>query len=800
MSDGIQHEPAVPLKHPGWLRPSWLRRLWPLAVAVPVAVGVALGVAIIGRHSDTARVAQGGNCESAAARDITAAVRTCDAEFQRTHEPATGLRLVDALYQTNDYRSAKQVAKQLLTTSMKSGALQFVGQIALEDGRIDEALRDLEEARGLHHTENNLKEHARDDSSLASVRTARSEYAEALRLLDECITDAKSIHDVKIQRYCHLAAARTLIRMGAFQAANRELRTAADSTGGTDADLEYQRASQAQETDDHETAVALFRKAMSLKQDSSDTGWILNTELNLAYSLAELHQTDEALLHLKSATLVDTDHRKTAERTWVEARIAYRQHDLARAAALTDDYARLSDVDPEHDTEHADDPKDRDNRIDVAMLRAQIELSRSDLAGAERWARYAVKQVELVRGAQPMLELRPWILKKWRLSYELLFTALARAGRDKDATMVFDQWQGRTVQDALATRRTPGSLDRRGIADQITRLGKWLPVTSRAGVAAHADGDAVLRTMRGIDLLALIVADGEVWRLTVNHGPPQLLRIAPLAQIKDRIEDFGSRAATDVRSATELGVLLVPDHAFRATRDVLHVLLDDAFKGLPMAALRHGAKPLSAVRPIVRVLRLPETRCIHVTRSGLATVLADPGHQLTSARREGEQVAELLHTTSQTGAAATKRALFAAESGAVLHVAGHGEIDIDGATITLADGGVSAAEISAQGHAPSLVVLSVCNAAVSDDGELAGSLAAGFLAAGAQHVVGTSQAVSDDSASEVSVRFYLEGGVVDPARALAAVQSALANTSNTAWPHFAVFGLDVCREDQPNNP
>jgi CHAT domain-containing protein len=199
----------------------------------------------------------------------------------------------------------------------------------------------------------------------------------------------------------------------------------------------------------------------------------------------------------------------------------------------------------------------------------------------------------------------------------------------------------------------------------------------------------------------------------------------------------------------------------------------------------------------VRVLRLPETRCVHVARSGHATVLGAPDAKIPKARTEAEQVAELLHTTSKTGAAATKDALFAARNDAVLHVAAHGVVGMDGAAIVLADGEVSALEISARQVAPLLTVLTACDAATSEDSELAGSLAAGFLGAGSQHVVATLRPISDAGAPEISMKFYSAEGVADPARALAAVQAELAKTSNTDWPNIAVFGPDVCPEDAP---
>jgi CHAT domain-containing protein len=299
--------------------------------------------------------------------------------------------------------------------------------------------------------------------------------------------------------------------------------------------------------------------------------------------------------------------------------------------------------------------------------------------------------------------------------------------------------------------------------------------------------------MHGIDLVALIVADGDVWSLTANHGPPRLVKLGPLAEVKERVDEFRGDPF-DLTLASALGTLLLPDDSFRPTDDVLYVLVDGRLAGLPVAALRRGAKALIEMRPIVRVLRLPETRCVPAAPSGHATVLAaDPASDIPKARTEAEQVAALLHTVATTGNAATRHALFTAAGDAVLHVAAHAGVGNDGAALQLADGEVSALEISARQLDPSLAVLSACSAAESNDSELAGSLAAGFLGAGSRHVVATLQSITDAGAQEVTRRFYDFGGVADPPRALRAAQAALVHT-NTDWPYFVVFGPDVCRE------
>ncbi len=819
MRDRNHREPAESLTRPGRLRPSWRRRLARLAVIAGLCALIferrpGLCAALLERRSGIAIFDREPDCASAArAGAWGTAVHVCQIELQRTQDPKTGLRLADALVETGNLPAAKQAATQLLTTPAQAAALQILGQIARDEGELENAVTLLERARTLHRAEKDSLELARDDGLLASVLLGRSEFAEALRLLDECITEAHLSDDKPMQCHCHLVAAQTLIRVGYFSAAEHELALAAPLATSDDEriDLAYQRGNQAQEVGQHELAIVRFQDALLRSKGSRDNEWTINTELNLAYSRAELGQIDAALQHLEIARRLDADRKKELDRAWTAAQIAYRQHELTLATSLIELYFELRGGDTDDSRKHAGDPFDRDTTVDVAMLRARIELDRNNLEMAADWARRATDQAESIRGAQSALELRPWVLAKRRVAYELRFTALARNHQALDAAMVFDEWQGRTVQDALATSPPLASLDRRSIADHVTRLGNWLPVASPATFARSADREAVLRTMGDIDLLALIVANGDVWRLTANHGPPQLSRLGSLAEITDLIASFSR--PIDAQRASTLGELLVPNDVFRETSDVLHVILDGKlggsssgqppFGGLPVAALRHGATSLFALRPTVHLLRLPEVRCVPAVRSGTATVLADD--KLPYARTEAEQVSALLHdallhTTTRIGGAATKDALSAAKGDAVLHIAAHNKVGIDGAAVVLAGKDVSAPEIAALRLAPSLTVLSTCDAATSTDSELAGSLVAGFLATGSQHVLATLRPVSDAGAPEVTTRFYREGGATDPARALAAAQRALSTTtSNIDWPYFAVFGPDVCPQDTPNN-
>jgi tetratricopeptide (TPR) repeat protein len=788
MSEGNRRASTAALERPRRLRPPWRRRLAGLATAVAACA------VIIWQSCDIGVVDPRRECEVAQKASQINAVEVCQRAFRRTQDASTGVRLANALYARNEPGAARRLAILQLATSARSDALYLLGRIAYEEDRYEHASAMLELARILHHSEGEPRKLALDNGLLASVRTDLGEFGEALRLLDECITKMHELQDRSVEIYCRLAAVRTLVRVGYFEATAHEMEAAKPLASSEDEhiDLDNQRGNIAQETGAHPLAVEIFKTVLGRSERSTNTIRTINANLNIAYSLAELGQVDEAQRYVDNAAIHDTDNMREKERAWASAQIAYRQGELIRASLLTEKYFDLLD------------PKvtgDLDDQIDVAVLAARIELDRNDLGSARRWAERAVKLAERVRGAQSELELRPWVLAKRRVAHELLFTALARDGQVEDAVLVFNEWQGRTVQDALSRPRPAAPTDRAGIANQISELSRWLSAVSHSAFARRADRDAVLSTLRKIDLVALIVANDDVWLLSANHGPPRLSRLATLTEIEARIGLFRDSPTASEQLASALGRLLLPKDVFRRTRDTLHVLVDSRLGALPVPALRRGNTPLIQLRPVARVLRLPETHCVHVSRSGHATVLAAPKGNLLNARIEGELVAQQLRTTSKAGIAATRAALFAAASDSVLHIAGHGVLNIDAAAIPLEDGDVSALEISARQVAPSLVVLSACNAATSPDLELAGSLAAGFLAAGSQHVLATLHSVSDAGAREVSTRFYAESGVADPARALAAVQSALAEKSdNTDWPHFTVFGPDVCPTGTPEPP
>jgi tetratricopeptide (TPR) repeat protein len=772
--------------HGGGLeRPRRVRRPWigrpELGWLGWIAAG-ALGLALIDRPSEL-------DCELAArTRTPGAAASICEREYRDTRNPATGTRLAELWRQAGQREAARALANQLLDTPARASVLRTLGKIADDEHRLDEAAGALAAACALHRTAHDAAGLARDDQALAHVEVERHRFGDALTTLDECLQQASAAGDTYIEYFCRLAATRVLAEVGDLAVAQRELERAAE-LARNDRDrmwLEYEQGNLEQEyvrapqgIERARRAVAAFERAVKLNARAQVPDFQLTLELNLAESLVDARQLDDAERHLALAAMLDPEDEGASPRTEIAAEIAYLRGDLLRALGLS--------------TARYDATENDEVRIRVAALNARVALVSGDLSSAEGWARRGIAAVERVRAEQAAPELRSHVLSTRRAPYELLFVALARAGRFDDAVVALDQWQGRTLLDALAgstPRTSPGLL---GAAHRVSELGALLPVVARAPPGVAADPRPLLAALRTADLLALVVAERDVWRITVSQGRLDITDLGTFAALHDALDRFAA-APTEPTLAAELGARLVPAAAVRATRAPLHVLLDGPLASLPVVALRRDGRPLIATRPVVRMLRLPQIACTPARAPTRRTVIADAQSDLPDARREAAELSSVLGFSAAVGTAATRAALFQAAGSDVLHIAAHAVVGAGGGVLELRDRSVSALEISAARLGPPLVMLSACGSASADDADLAGSLAAGFLAAGSNQVVATLRPVSDAGARRLTTRFYSAGGMTDPVRALARIQAELADTGDTDWPSFAVFGHDTCSD------
>jgi tetratricopeptide (TPR) repeat protein len=728
------------------------------------------------------------------------AVVVCEREYARTQDPATGVRLANALRRTGKLQVASALANSLVATSAGADALQVLGRIDVSENRLDAGRVKLERAREIHVAEHRPGPIANDDQALASLFRSQKRFAEALRALDACITESREARDQVLEGYCHISAGLVLGEIGYFEGAHEELaraeplfvmnrdraslaieRGALDQRYGLEplspsavprsrgynaqAVLEFARASQ------YATAAALPR----VKRQA---------ELNLAYSLAELGRTDEAAKHLEVAQLLDLDHSDVVTHDRLEAQIAYRRGDFTLATSIN--------------TRIYDKLDDDDARLRVCVTQAKIGLVTGDLESTMTWATRGVEVAEAMRNAQSAIELRPWMLSMRRQPHELLFTALARAHRAEDALVAFERWQGRTLLDEMAREKSMQPSNLRDAAMHTETLHRLFPVLSSAPLMKTLDRDALLASLGDVELVAMVVANDEIWRITARHGHLDMVNLGKLAPLKPLLDKFEATPAV-AELGEVLGATLLGTNTFRDTDETLFVLLDGPVTGLPIAALRAGGRPLVAMRPIVRASRLSELGCVPAGAGPRhAVVLADAHGDLPVARREADRTAALFGVKPSLGPAATRDALFAASRDDLLHVAMHASVDLGEGSLDTYDQPLSALEISAHHGGPALVFLSACASAAAGDGELATALVTAFLASGSPQVIGTLHSVSDDGAGELTsafYRFYRNDGIGDPARALAHAQAALAQTNNLDWPNFALFGHHTCRKE-----
>jgi tetratricopeptide (TPR) repeat protein len=719
-----------------------------------------------------------------ASRDVSAKHReeVCGAAYEATGDPRVGLQYVRALYHGGEYDKAESEASLLLETEVRAEAFHLLGWIIKRLKRPGEATSAFEQALELHLHENQLREMANDQQALALLLKDDHWYAEALRILDHCIADARASEARREEGYCHLAAAQTLSRLGFAEGAGRELEIAEPLFFESKLDLAslyIEQANVHQEAGDDAWAAVLFDKALRTAQQADLLDMQIRAHLNLAYSRMESDQLEAAERHLDVAREIDREGDFKAERLHQEGRLAFHRNDLSHASSLLE---RAYEGLPTKDEE----------RVEVAILRARIALGAVDLRTAEIWARKGIDQVEEIRGEQSAIEVRGWVLASRRAPYELLFVALTRADRTDEALLVFDQWYGRTLLDGLSRPAHGDTVSLQDAALQTDTLSALLPSLTKAPLMRGEDPRIVLDAVRSADVLALLVAEEEVWRLTVTSGRIQIQSLGSLKEMHSSLTEFIARPL-DRKLADELGALILPDDLVRTTTESLRVVLDSELAALPVAALRRNGRPLIAARPIVRTQRLSAVRCVPPSPyPQRAMVMADANDDLIAARREGERVARLFGTTALTGTAATSVALFAGPPVDLLHIATHADPGDAGRFLRLHDGPVPALQLLARKLTVPTVVLAACGAAQAGDAEGASSLVTAFLAGGARHVVATLRLVSDRGAEDLTRSFYDAGGAGDPVRGLATAQRQLADTANQDWPYFAVFGQDTC--------
>lgn len=713
------------------------------------------------------------------------AVAVCEREYVRTGDPDTGIRFANALMGSNDLIAASAIATSLTASSAGGDAIQTLGKIADVQSRYDDAVQLLHTARSIHVEQRNIKSLAEDDHQLARTYYRQARYADALQAADDCLREAVGAGDRVVEGYCHLTAAHVLSVAGYFESAqieldhaepllteHRDLAALASERGDLYQNYQFgplHQNFQARAVEEYEKAIAHTRFANHPQR-------LQQYELNLVFSLTEIGNFDEATHHLEIERRLDLDGRNANVCSALEAKIAYQRGNHALAFTINERvYPKL---------------EDGNNKLNVALMQARIALADGDPKLAEIWANRSVEMMER-RLAKSVLEMRPWVLSNRRQPYELLFTVLVRQHRFADALVTLDQWHGRTLLDALSEHAAePSSL--RNASMHTESLRQIFPVWSRTPLMHTLDRGQLLARLAHVDVLALAVAEGEVWRITAHDQAIDIVDVGKFDPLAKQIATLRT-TPTDRALAEALGPQLLGAEAFRATPETLHVVLDGELAGLPVVALRAHGQPLIALRAVVQPPRLSEVDCVPpLPAAPRVAVYADARGDLPHARAAATQIAHRFDVEPHLGSDATRDEVLAADCD-LLHVAVHGKVGISGGALDLHDGPLSALEIISR-HTPPLVVLTACDSANAEDSEHATSLSTAFLSGGSQQVIATLRPVTDAGARDVVHALY-ESSMADPVRALQRAQAKLAETDNQEWANFAIFGHDTCRKE-----
>jgi tetratricopeptide (TPR) repeat protein len=671
----------------------------------------------------------------------------------------------------SEYPEMVAVATELLDGPGTATAHRLIGFAADRSGYHAAAMVRASTALALASTAGDDLEVARDAYTFAGALTSAGAYHASLQLIEIQRDAAIRLGDRKSQGYSELGRADTLRELGDMLASERALDVAVGLLAPY-CDRVWALLKQGQ----HQFTVGHYTMArQSYARVLGDAPECQRPEVVVAahVRLAWLDWLDGAL-PAAEAHLAQIERPGTAV-ALVRALIDVTREDLDRAAR------RLAEAESPAPTAEL--------AWIVALVRAQVEERRGDLAAAEAAYGRAIAAVTALREASPSQD--AYVVAGNRLPYEGLLGLLARSGRWRE---VFALVLALDAGDMLQVTAAPGTLGPDGVVRPAGSRTERLLNTRVATAERTQDVDVALDAWRGRDLVVVVAPSprwisgvpDRVWRLHIVDGHVTGEDVGPAA----RADELAARLLgepLDREAARALGDIVVPASASRAPLEILPV---GRIARAPLSALRDSAGLILERRPLLRVLGLrprPAAPAAAAPRTP-AVVLGDSRLDLRGAAEEASWVAQRLGVPARLGRDATIAALSSAADATLLHLAAHTNEQANQRVVHLADGDVSPSAILAGRIAPSLVVLASCASAAAHDEGGWGSLAAAFLAAGSDAVVATHWSVEDAAAAELVRRFYLAGGATDPVRALAEAQTAAAASSaGTSWAAFTLI-------------
>jgi CHAT domain-containing protein len=424
--------------------------------------------------------------------------------------------------------------------------------------------------------------------------------------------------------------------------------------------------------------------------------------------------------------------------------------------------------------------------LEIAALRLRLSLRDEDPRDALRWlqrVRSAALRLPAARPADdPIVVARLAELRT--VSSQITTTAidsprmqrLLRRQRALEADIRQRSWQAAGTA-AAAPMRQP----------QLSEL-------------ATALGDRAL-----VEIFAL---DGDLRALTMVDGQTRYRRLCAVSEATDELAALrfairrrmvysrdpvaAARAAEAVTySAAQLDLILLAPLADLVGDRPLVLAPTGVLHGLPWSILASCRGRPIAVSPSSWQWWQATLRPAGPGRRVLIGADA-PEHAAAEVRRLHAQMPEAF---ALTGSEATvSSALASLDGAAVAHLACHGEFRADNplfSQLMLADGPLTMCDLSVLRHAPSLLILSSCDAglsAVHPGDELQG-LAAALLGLGTKTVIAGLGPVDDEATLQLMTDLHrrLCAGIA-PAPALAAAQAAVAAQNAVSAANFVCMG------------
>jgi|GEM_PF-3692161 len=700
-------------------------------------------------------------------RDSLSKAHSCEALSRRLHSREAAIQAAQAFGIAGHHAEARQVLSPFET----AGDPEVLYKLAFVDARLGKHELALAEYRRAFSSAGRLA----DLAVLAKLTTRfayelyeATEYAEAIRILDALLRGHSGSLELVDERDARMRLARALNYLGDDPAAEAELRRLRGILGTAPL-----------------TAAELLLDAQ------------LHLDANQLRSAAEL------LLQAQSAARRDGIRLYESSTVMNRLEVAAREADWQQVHALATQAEGFGDV------------LTTDDRVDLAFLEGvaargegRLEESRRLLEqaralgplpnrlweveselGRTLWAlgdadrarmafEESVAQLEAQRKRLREAGLAMAPVGDRERPYDGLFEAFAEAQDAEGALSTLQRSLASRLSDGVAeASRSAGhavddALDRSAATRKLDEASRALPVREAAG--------------RETRFIAFVTTDSHSWAVIQGAGPLQVTQVAFAPEklcpaMRRFAENF------DDETGTQLGAALFPASTLSRLGRRFAVLLPRCARNFPVAAVRVGEARL-VDRAILSVA--PDVSSISwkrdVARGGL--VLADPLGDLPSAREEAQSAGRVTGAEVRLGALATVAPL-EHPGGRLLHFATHTGVDVAGPTLVLADRNVTVADILRQRLHADLVVLASCHSGSSLEATVADTLATAFLRSGSGAVLATLRSVEDGFASDVVRAFYAQGGLDDPAGALAQVQRALAQTTPVArWSAFFVAG------------